>query len=104
METKQHFTKDAQEALNSFLAPHPLITHPHHKRRIAGSVEHYLLKENTQEVTKDMLVKALEDCYPQNEPSTLRLKDPEKMMGAIKQQQAWGQSNSSKRLTGKILW
>jgi hypothetical protein len=61
METKQHFTKDAQEALNSFLAPHPLITHPHHKRRIAGSVEHYLLKENTQEVTKDMLVKALEE-------------------------------------------
>jgi multimeric flavodoxin WrbA len=93
METKQHFTKDAQEALNSFLAPHPLITHPHHKRKIAGSVEHYLLKENAQEVTKDMLVKALEDCYPQNEPSTLRLKDPEKMMGAIKQQQAVDREN-----------
>jgi len=93
METKQHFTKDAQEALNSFLAPHPLITHPHHKRKIAGSVEHYLLKENAQEVTKDMLVKALEDCYPQNEPSTLRLKDPEKMMGAIKQQQAVDKEN-----------
>jgi multimeric flavodoxin WrbA len=93
METKQHFTKDAQEALNSFLAPHPLITHPHHKRKIAGSVEHYLLKENAQEVTKDMLVKALEDCYPHNEPSTLRLKDPEKMMGAIKQQQAVDREN-----------
>jgi multimeric flavodoxin WrbA len=93
METKQHFTKDAQEALNSFLAPHPLITHPHHKRKIAGSVEHYLLKENAQEVTKDMLVKALEDCYPHNEPSTLRLKDPEKMMGAIKQQQAVDKEN-----------
>ena len=93
METKQHFTKDAQEALNSFLAPHPLITHPHHKRKIAGSVEHYLLKEKAQEVTKDMLVKALEDCYPHNEPSTLRLKDPEKMMGAIKQQQAVDREN-----------
>jgi multimeric flavodoxin WrbA len=40
-----------------------------------------------------MLVKALEDCYPQNEPSTLRLKDPEKMMGAIKQQQAVDKEN-----------
>ena len=56
METKQQFTNDAQEALNLFLVPHPLITHPHHKRKIARSVEHYLLKENTQEVTKDMLV------------------------------------------------
>jgi multimeric flavodoxin WrbA len=93
MDTKPPFTKDAQEALNSFLAPHPLITHPHHKRKIAGSVEHYLLKEKAQEVTKDMLVKALEDCYPQNEPSTLRLKDPEKMMGAIKQQQAVDKDN-----------
>ena len=93
METKQQYTKDAQEALNSFLAPHPLITHPHHKRRIASSVEHYLLKENAQEVTKDILVKALEDCYPHNEPSTLRLKDPEKMMGAIKQQQAVDREN-----------
>ena len=86
METKQQFTNDAQEALNSFLAPHPLITHPHHKRKITTAIEHYLLKENTQEVTKEMLVKALEECYPHNEPSTLRLKDPEKMMEAIKQQ------------------
>ena len=93
MQTKQHYTKEAQDALASFLAPHPPITHPHHRRRIAGAVEHYLLKENAQEVTKDMLVKALEECYPHNEPSTLRLKDQERMMGTIKEQQAVDKEN-----------
>ena len=93
MQAKQPYTKEAQEALTSFLAPHPLITHAHHKQKIARSVEHYLLKKNAQEVTKEILVKALEDRYPQNEPSTLRLKDPEKMMGAIKQQQAVDKEN-----------
>jgi len=90
---KQQYTKEAQEALNSFLAPHPLITHAYHKQQIARSVEHYLLEENAQEVTKEILIKALEDRYPQNEPSTLRLRDPDKMMGAIKKQQAVDKEN-----------
>jgi multimeric flavodoxin WrbA len=90
---KQQYTKEAEEALNTFLAPHPLITHAYHKKQIASSVEHYLLKENAQEVTKDILVKALEDRYPQNEPSTLRLKDPEHLMGTIKQQQTVDKEN-----------
>jgi len=90
---KQQYTKEAEEALNTFLAPHPLITHAYHTQQIARSVEHYLLKENAPEVTKDILVKALEDRYPQNEPSTLRLKEPEKLMGTIKQQQAVDKEN-----------
>ena len=90
---KQQYTKEAEEALNTFLAPHPLITHAFHKQQIARSVEHYLLKEKAQEVTKDILLKALEDRYPQNEPSTLRLRDMEKMMGTIKQQQAVDKNN-----------
>ena len=90
---KQQYTKEAEEALNTFLAPHPLITHAYHKKQIASSVEHYLLKENAQAVTKDILVKALEERYPQNEPSTLRLKDPEHLMGTIKQQQAVDKEN-----------
>lgn len=90
---KQQYTKEAEEALNTFLAPHPLITHAYHKQQIARSAEHYLLKENAPEVTKDILVKALEDRYPQNEPSTLRLKEPEKLMGTIKQQQAVDKEN-----------
>ena len=82
---RQHqYTQDARQALDRFLKPHPPITHDHHKRKIARSVEHYLLKENAQEVTNDILVKALEDRYPQNEPSTMVLKDPEKMMEIIK--------------------
>ena len=90
---KQQYTKEAEEALNTFLAPHPLITHAYHTQQIARSVEHYLLKENAPEVTKDILVKALEDRYPQNEPSTLRLKEPEKLMKTIKQQQAVDKEN-----------
>jgi len=93
MQTKHQYTKEAQEALNMFLAAHPPITHAHHKRQIARSVEHYLLKENAQEVTKDILINALEDRYPQNEPSTMRLREPEKMRGIIKQQQAVDKEN-----------
>lgn len=88
MQIEQQYTKEALEALNSFLAPHPVITHEFHKQKIARSVEHYLLKESSQEVTKDILLKALEDRYPQNEPSTMRLRDPGKMMELIKQQQS----------------
>lgn len=81
------YSKDAEAALKQFLAPHPPITHAYHMSRIASSVEHYLLRENAREVSRDILLMALEDRYPHNEPSTLRLKDPDKLMQTIKQQQ-----------------
>ncbi len=87
MDKNRIYTQEAQETLQIFLAPHPIITHDFHKQQIARSVEHYLLKENASEVTKDILIKALEDRYPQNEPSTMRLRSPDKMMDLIKQQQ-----------------
>lgn len=87
MDKNRIYTQDALETLQMFLAPHPVITHHFHKQQIARSVEHYLLKDQSSEVTKDILIKALEDRYPQNEPSTLRLRSPDKMMDLIKQQQ-----------------
>ncbi len=87
------YTKEAQEALARFLAIHPPITHPAHKRQIARSIEHYLLKENATEVTVEILVRALEDRYPQNEPLTLMLKDPAKMTGMITSQQTVDANN-----------
>ena len=73
MQTQQ-YTKEAQEALNTFLAPHPLITHAYHKQQIARSVEHYLLKENAQEITKEILVKANAIDLLRNELSRKRVK------------------------------
>ncbi len=87
MDKNRIYTQEAQETLQMFLAPHPIITHNFHKQQIARSVEHYLLKENASEITKDILINALEDRYSQNEPSTMRLRSPDKMMGLIKQQQ-----------------
>jgi multimeric flavodoxin WrbA len=87
MDKNSIYTQEAQETLQMFLAPHPVITHEFHKEQIARSVEHYLLKENTSEITKDILIQALEDRYPQNEPSTMRLRSPDKMMDLIRQQQ-----------------
>jgi len=82
------YTPEARETLQMFLAPHPAITHDFHKQQIDRSVEHYLLKDNTSEISKDILIKALEDRYPQNEPSTLRLRSPDKLMAMIKGLQA----------------
>jgi len=91
--SKTAFTPEAREALTMFLSAYPSISHSYHRAKINRAIDYYLLKEHADEVTKDILIRALEDAYPANEPSTLALKNPAKMGEIIKALQSVDNDN-----------
>lgn len=71
------WSDEAQSVCDTFLAVFPGAGKEVNRIKIAKDVEYQLLKKNLDEATKDIVLEAIENAFPQSfAPITMRLRDP----------------------------
>lgn len=93
------FTEKAKETFEKFLSFWPLISRGLYKEKTHKALEYLLFKNNEHEVTKDIIIKALQDTFPSFETFILTLKDPTKLSGIIKLQKDIDKHNPIIKIT-----
>jgi multimeric flavodoxin WrbA len=75
------WSDEAQAVCDTFLAVFPGAGKEANRIKIAKGVEFQLLKKNLDEATKDIVLEAIENAFPQSfAPITMRLRDPKALM------------------------
>lgn len=75
------WSDEARAVCATFLAVFPGAGKEANRIKIEKNVEYQLLKKNISEATKDMVLEAIENAFPQSfAPITMRLRDPKALM------------------------
>ena len=75
------YSDEAKNVCEKFLAVFPGAGRESNRLKLVKAVEYQLLKKNLDEATKDSVLEAIENAYPQSfAPITMRLRDPKALM------------------------
>ena len=90
---------DAQATLDKFLSFWPLMSRSHQQDKVLRAAEYQMLKQGAVEVSRDMLMIAIEQQFPAFETFVLGLKDPARIQQVVAAQKQIDHTNPLARIT-----
>jgi hypothetical protein len=86
MDTNHYYCDDAQSALDQFLSFWPLVSRARQQEKISCAVQAQLRITASNEVTRDILIAALQDSHSSFETFITMLKDPSGIQAVMQSQ------------------